>query len=172
MLPVIDRLIDLECGNEALCSGWELRNSCYVFVVPLVIDDFCERVTHLESLAVPGQEVLETVFLVRVDAADGGPPATCSLVAFHSIVGLTLPVAEITHCVAIVAVTAIFVLVVEYEGHAAVAVAIDAETGSGRHGFLDHRIRNERFEFVFVIGNIRQIVLSLLASVLAPEDYT
>ena len=175
VLPVIDRLIDLECGNEALCSGWELRNSGDVLVVPLVIDNLSVRVTHLDGLSVSDEEVFKTVFLADIEsfnvvAAELDPPASLVVVSLHRVLVHTGPFAvlikaEITHHVTIFAVTASLVLVVEHQNHLVVHI-VDAQLRSRRNRLIHNRIRLEWVILILVIDNIcEEVRFCLLLSV-------
>ena len=144
MLPAVSRSVDLERRNKLLCTCWECRYTGYVLVIPLVVHDLCIRVADTDiRRRLIAQTVLESVFLVSIEAVESDPPAACLVVTLHRAFLHTLPLVPVAYDVAIVESLSVLVLVIEDECHAAVIIIIDSVSYACRHGFENQRIRSE-----------------------------
>ena len=144
MLPAVLRSVDLERRHKLSCTFRECRDTVDILVVPLVVDDLGIRVADTDiRRRLIAQTVLESVFLVSIEAFESDPPAACLVVTFHSAFLHAFPIVPVTYDVAIVESLSVLVLIIEDECHAAVIIIVDSVPYACRHGFENQRIRSE-----------------------------
>ena len=106
VFPVVFRSVDLECRNKCFCSFRERRATGDVLIIPLVIYNFGIRVAETQiAVCISTHAILEPVLFVRVETAQGNPPAVRILVALHRSLRYALPVVPVTDYVAIAGVS-------------------------------------------------------------------
>ena len=158
MFPIVFRSVNLECGYKSLGFCRERIASRNVLVIPLVINNFSIWVAQTQiAVCISADTILELVFFIWIETAEGNPPAVIVFVSLHSPFRHALPVVPVTDNVAITGVSS----VVKGESNAVVSVVGDSVACALRHIFENHRLRNKRSILVLVIDNTVELVLRM-----------
>ena len=178
--PSIGVFLCLEYRNDAFSLGWvsKVVGICRcrdVLVIVRIENLFAIRVADADGFATFSTYIiLEGIFLIGVQSANGRPPASGSIVAVHLtafVVG-QCPVVEVTENVCIVLALAVFVFVIKNESHGRCIDYVDTLLYTCRQGCFLYGSRFETLVLGVGNGDERIFIDSFLVSVSTTDDDT
>ena len=172
MLPSILRSIDLEGRDKRLCTLRECRHTVNILVIPLIVDNFRIWITDegigTRSIA---ETILETVFLVCIEAIQGNPPAELRTIPEHRTLSLALPAIPITDDVAILVACTGSILVIKNESDTTICIIIDTMLNSLRQSLGHDLIWCKFLSLILAVSNRAELIGIVALSITITSSY-